>query len=322
MMVEGRSSVWLEPASRREAGGSDRTGWSPLPEGAGTRALWREYLVLTKPRVVALMVFTALAGMFLATHAMVPWRVLLFGSLGIAMVAASAAALNHLVDRRIDALMARTRARPLPRGALATTQVALFAVLLAAAGTALLLATTNALCTALTLASLLGYAGLYSLVLKHRTPQNIVIGGAAGAAPPLLGWVAVSGTLDAGALLLFLIIFVWTPPHFWPLAIHRRDDYARAEVPMLPVTHGVAHTAGRVLAYALLTWVVSLLPAATGMAGVLYLTAALPLGAGFVLCAWRLKRDPLRWALPTFRYSIAYLGALFAALLLDHQLWL
>jgi protoheme IX farnesyltransferase len=284
------------------------------------RPRWREYATLTKPRVVALMVFTALAGMFLATHAHVPWRVLLFGSLGIALVAGAAAALNHLVDRRIDAMMARTRARPLPRGALSTTQVALFALVLSAAGSALLLATTNALCTALTLASLLGYAGIYSLWLKHRTPQNIVIGGAAGAAPPLLGWVAVSGSLDAGALLLFLIIFVWTPPHFWPLAIHRRDDYARAGVPMLPVTHGVAHTADRVLAYALALWGVSLVPPAIGMAGLLYGAAALLLGAGFVHCAWRLKRDPLRWALPTFRFSIAYLALLFAALLLDHGL--
>jgi protoheme IX farnesyltransferase len=284
------------------------------------RALWREYVVLTKPRVVALMVFTALAGMFLATHASVPWPVLLYGSLGIALVAGAAAAVNHLVDRRIDAVMARTRARPLPRGVLGTTQVALFALLLAAAGSALLLSATNALCTALTLASLLGYAGVYSLWLKHRTPQNIVIGGAAGAAPPLLGWVAVTGSLDAGALLLFLIIFIWTPPHFWPLAIHRRDDYARAGVPMLPVTHGVAHTTDRVLAYALALWAVTLLPALTGMAGGLYLAAALPLGAGFVHCAWRLKRDPARWAMPTFRYSIAYLGLLFAALLLDHHL--
>jgi protoheme IX farnesyltransferase len=285
------------------------------------RARWREYLALTKPRVVALMVFTALAGMFLATHASVPWRVLLCGSLGIAMVAGAAAALNHLVDRRIDALMARTRARPLPRGALGTTQVALFALLLAAGGSALLLAATNALCTALTLASLLGYAGVYSLWLKHRTPQNIVIGGAAGAAPPLLGWVAVSGTLDPGALLLFLIIFVWTPPHFWPLAIHRRDDYARAGVPMLPVTHGVAHTADRVLAYALLLWGVSLLPWAIGLTGPVYLVVASLLGAGFVHQAWRLRRDGVVRAMPTFRYSIVYLGLLFAALLLDHR-WL
>jgi protoheme IX farnesyltransferase len=270
--------------------------------------------------VVALMIFTALAGMFLATHTMVPWPVLLFGSLGIALVAGAAAAINHLVDRRIDAVMARTRGRPLPRGVLSTAQVALFAVGLAAAGSALLLATTNALCTALTLLSLLGYAGIYSLYLKHRTPQNIVLGGAAGAAPPLLGWVAVSGSLDAGALLLFLIIFVWTPPHFWPLAIHRRDDYAKAGVPMLPVTHGVAHTADRVFAYAIVLWLVTLVPAVTAMTGAVYLAAALPLGAGFVLCAWRLKADPVRWALPTFRYSIAYLGLLFAALLLDHQL--
>lgn len=280
---------------------------------------WREYAALTKPRVVALMVFTAVVGMLLATRETVPWRVMLFGTLGIALLAAAAAAVNHLVDRRIDAVMARTRARPLPRGALSVAQVATFAAVLTVAGTALLWTFTNPLCTMLTWASLLGYAVVYSLFLKHSTPQNIVIGGAAGAAPPLLGWVAVSGRLDAGALMLFLIIFVWTPPHFWPLAIHRRDDYARAAVPMLPVTHGVAFTTRRVLAYALGLWAITLLPAAIGMSGWPYLVAALPLGAGFVVCAWRLQRDS-RWALQTFRYSITYLFLLFVVLLVDHYL--
>lgn len=280
---------------------------------------WREYATLTKPRVVALMVFTAVVGMLLATREPLPWRVMLFGTLGIALLASAAAAINHLVDRRIDAVMARTRARPLPRGALNVSEVAAFAALLTLAGTALLWVFTNPLCTALTWASLFGYAIVYTLFLKHHTPQNIVIGGAAGAAPPLLGWVAVSGQLEAGALLLFLIIFVWTPPHFWPLAIHRRDDYARAAVPMLPVTHGVPFTTRRVLAYALGLWPITLLPVAIGMSGWPYLLAALPLGAGFVACAWQLQRDS-RWALPTFRYSIAYLFVLFAVLLADHYL--
>jgi protoheme IX farnesyltransferase len=228
---------------------------------AGRRAPWRNYLELTKPRVVALMVFTAVVGMLLASPVAPPWAVLAFGSAGIALVAGSAAAINHLVDQRIDAVMARTRGRPLPRGALGTPQVAGFAAAIGLAGTALLLAFTNPLCAALTVGSLIGYAGVYSLYLKHRTPQNIVIGGAAGAAPPLLGWVAVSGQVDPGALLLFLIIFVWTPAHFWALAIHRRDDYARAGVPMLPVTHGVPFTATRVLQYALALLAITLLPA-------------------------------------------------------------
>ncbi len=284
---------------------------------APTRAA--AYLALTKPRVVALMAFTVVVGMLLATRTAPPWPVLLFGTLGIALVAASAAAINHLVDRRIDALMARTRRRPLPSGALSAIQVGVFAALLGAAGTALLLHFTNPLCALLTLASLVGYAGVYSLLLKHSTPQNIVIGGAAGAAPPLLGWVAVTGRVDAGALLLFLIIFVWTPPHFWALAIHRRDDYARAAVPMLPVTHGVAFTARRIVAYTGLLWLVTLLPFAIGMSGWLYLGAALLLGARFMGLAVGLWHD-IRLAMPTFRYSIVYLFALFAALLADHYL--
>jgi len=284
-------------------------------------ARWRSYLELTKPRVVALMLFTVLVGMLLAAPAAHPpsWPVLLFGALGIALVAGAAAALNHLIDQRADALMARTRARPLPRGALRSAQVAVFAAALGLSGTALLLAFTNALCALLTLASLVGYAGVYSLWLKRATPHNIVIGGAAGAAPPLLGWVAVTGQVDPGALALFLIIVVWTPPHFWALAIHRRDEYARAAIPMLPVTHGVAFTCGRILVYTAVLWAVSLLPFALGTGHAVYLVGACALGARFIERAWRLRRDE-RFALPTFRYSIVYLAGLFALLLIDHWL--
>ncbi|WP_428420832.1 heme o synthase [Methylibium sp.] len=265
------------------------------------------------------MLFTVVVGMLLSTHGTVPWRIAVFAPLGIGLVAGAAAALNHLVDHRIDALMARTRGRPLPRGALRGAQVLAFAALLGLAGMALLLAFTNPLCAALTLASLLGYAVVYSLYLKRATPQNIVIGGAAGAAPPLLGWVAVTGQVDPAALSLFLIIFIWTPPHFWALAIHRRDEYARAQVPMLPVTHGIAFTTSRILAYALALWAVSLLPWLIGLSGGLYLAGAVLLGARFAAHAWRLRRDE-RWALPTFRCSISTLFGLFALLLADHYL--
>lgn len=283
------------------------------------RIPWRSYLELTKPRVVALMLFTVVVGMLLATREQVPWRVLLFGPLGIGLVAGAAAALNHLVDQRIDAIMSRTRARPLPRGAVNGVQVIAFAAALALAGMWLLLVYTNRLCALLTLASLVGYAVVYSMFLKRATPQNIVIGGAAGAAPPLLGWVAVTGQLDPGALLLFLIVLVWTPPHFWALAIHRRDDYARAAIPMLPVTHGVAFTSSRILMYTLALCLITLLPFAVGMSGAPYLVGALLLGGRFVWFAWRLRGD-VRLAMPTFRYSIIYLFGLFALLLADHYL--
>jgi protoheme IX farnesyltransferase len=282
---------------------------------------WRAYLELTKPRVVSLMIFTVVVGMLLATTAAIPWRVWLAAPVGIALVAGAAAALNHLVDRRIDAVMARTRARPLPRGTLDATQVLAFATVTGAAGMTLLVMFTNVLCAVLTFASLVGYAIVYSMLLKHATPQNIVIGGAAGAAPPLLGWVAVTGQLDPGALVLFLVIFVWTPPHFWALAIHRREDYARADVPMLPVTHGVPFTVRRIVAYTLLVMAVSLVPFAIGMSGWVYVAAAVPLGLRFIALAWGLRRDT-RLAWPTFRYSIVYLFALFAALLADHYLLL
>ena len=280
-------------------------------------ARWRAYVELSKPRVVSLMLFTVVVGMLLANHGATPWGVWLAAPAGIGLVAGAAAALNHLVDRRIDALMARTRARPLPRGTLDGAQVLAFATLTGGAGMTLLVLFTNALCAALTFASLVGYALVYSILLKHATPHNIVIGGAAGAAPPLLGWVAVTGHVDPGALLLFLVIFVWTPPHFWALAIHRRDDYARADVPMLPVTHGVAFTAGRILAYTLLLAAVTLVPVLIGMSGWLYAAAAVPLGMRFIGYTWRLRRDT-RLAMPTFRFSIVYLFALFAALLADH----
>jgi protoheme IX farnesyltransferase len=265
------------------------------------------------------MMFTVVVGMLLSTQAVIRWQILVFGPIGIALVAGAAAALNHLVDQRVDAIMARTRARPLPRGALDGARVLAFAVITGLIGMALLMAFTNPLCAWLTLASLVGYAVIYSMLLKHSTPHNIVIGGAAGAAPPLLGWVAVSGQLDPGALVLFLIIFIWTPPHFWALAIHRRDDYARAAIPMLPVTHGVAFTCRRILMYAIALVGVTVLPYLIGMSGPLYLAGALALGGRFVWYAWKLRRAPTL-AMPAFRYSIVYLFGLFTVLLADHYL--
>jgi heme o synthase len=283
------------------------------------RRHWRDYLELTKPKVVALITFTAMVGMLLATPGMVPWPILLFGSLGIALMAGSAAAINHLVDRRVDALMARTRHRPLPSGHLETGQVLSFALIVGALGLALLLVFTNPLTAGLTFASLIGYAVIYTLYLKRATPQNIVIGGAAGAAPPLLGWTAVTGQVDPGALLLFLIIFIWTPPHFWALAIHRRNDYADADIPMLPVTHGVAFTRLHILLYTILLFLVSLLPFLTGMSGWIYLIGAVFLGLRFLSYAVRLfATGDNRLAMPTFGFSIVYLFGLFAALMLDH----
>jgi protoheme IX farnesyltransferase len=283
------------------------------------RRHWRDYLELTKPKVVALITFTAMVGMLLATPGMVPWPILVFGSLGIALMAGSAAAINHLVDRRVDALMARTRHRPLPSGHLETGQVLGFALAIGALGLALLLVFTNPLTAALTFASLIGYAVIYTLYLKRATPQNIVIGGAAGAAPPLLGWTAVTGQVDPGALLLFLIIFIWTPPHFWALAIHRRNDYADADIPMLPVTHGVAFTRLHILLYTILLFLVTLLPFLTGMSGWIYLIGAVALGLRFISYAARLfATGDNRLAMPTFSFSIVYLFGLFAALMLDH----
>jgi len=284
---------------------------------------WRDWWQLCKPRVVALMLVTSLIGMLLSTHSSVPWTVLLLGNLGIGLCAAAAATVNHVVDRHIDALMARTRRRPVSGGRIAPQSALLFALLLALMGQALLLLFTNALTAWLTLASLLGYAALYTGFLKRATPQNIVIGGLAGAAPPLLGWVAVSGRLEPGALLLVLIIFAWTPPHFWALAIARKEEYAKASIPMLPVTHGERYTKWHIVLYSLILLAVSLLPFAIAISGWLYLAAALLLGGRFVQLCVRLYRDPLsQSAMAVFKYSIAYLFLLFIALLLDHYLLL
>ncbi len=284
-------------------------------------AIARQYLELTKPRGVALIVFTAIIGMFLSVPGMVPLRPLIAGSVGIWLAAASAAAINHLIDQRIDRLMVRTAHRPLATGALTPLQVLVFAVVLGALAMAILIVLVNALTAALTFASLIGYAIVYTGWLKRATPQNIVIGGVAGAAPPMLGWAAVTGQVHAYALLLVLIIFVWTPPHFWALAIFRRDDYSRAQVPMLPVTHGVEYTRLHVLYYTVLLLVVSVLPYLTGMSGLFYLGGALVLGVGFLYYAIVLLNPPNeRFAMRVFNYSIVYLMALFAFLLADHYL--
>jgi heme o synthase len=279
----------------------------------------QQLLALTKPRVVSLIVFTAVIGMFLATPGMVPLRALLFGTLGIALVAGAAAAINCLVEQKIDALMARTRARPLPMGQLTSLQTLMFAGIVGGAGLFLLHALVNPLNMWLTLATFVGYAIVYTVILKPLTPQNIVIGGASGAMPPVLGWVAVTGEIQSDALLLFLIIFAWTPPHFWALALYRKKEYAKAGVPMLPVTHGDRFTRLHVLLYTLILVAVSLLPFTTRMSGVVYLGAALVLGGIFLWYAVRIYVDYSdRLAQKTFRYSIVYLSLLFAALLVDH----
>ena len=282
---------------------------------------WRDYLELGKPKVVALIVFTAVVGMFLAVPGWPPVWKMLAGTLGIALASSGAAAINHVLDRRIDAVMYRTRHRPLPTGRLSEPQALGYALILTLLSMLILAGLVNPLTAALTFSSLAGYAVVYTVFLKRRTPQNIVIGGAAGAAPPLLGWAAVTGHVAPGAVLLFLIILIWTPPHFWSLAIARREDYAKADVPMLPVTHGVTYTKIQVLLYTLLLLGVSLLPYAVGMAGILYLAGAFALGATFtVYAAWMLASDDEAVPMAAFRYSIWYLALLFAVLLVDHYL--
>jgi protoheme IX farnesyltransferase len=288
---------------------------------ASVAATWRDYLEITKPRVVALIVLTSLVGSLLATPGLPRLDTLLFANLGIALAAAGAAAINHVLDRGIDARMRRTQSRPLPTGHLKPAQALGFAFALSIASMLLLILEVNVLTAALTFASLLGYAVLYTVWLKRATPQNIVIGGAAGAAPPVLGWTAVTGHIEPQALLLFLIIFVWTPPHFWALAIARRADYAKVNIPMLPVTHGVAFTQRAVLLYTIGLTLISALPFLTRMSGLLYLAAAALLDAGFLRHALALQRSPSdAVAMRVFRYSIAYLMWLFLALLLDHYL--
>ncbi|MGH8447084.1 MAG: heme o synthase [Solimonas sp.] len=280
-----------------------------------------EYYELCKPRVVMLIVFTAIVGMFLAVPGLPPWPALLWGTLGIALQASSAAAINQIIDRNIDARMARTCGRPLVTGRLTMTESIAFATVLGIGGFAVLWLLVNPLTAVLTQFTLIGYAGIYTLYLKRATPQNIVIGGAAGAAPPLLGWAAVTGTIHPHALLLFLIIFIWTPPHFWALAIERRDEYAKVDIPMLPVTHGIEFTRTQVLLYTVLLFVVALLPWVTGMSGWIYLVGAVLLNAVFLYYAILLKWWP-RPGLPmkTFGYSIVYLMGIFTLLLVDHYL--
>lgn len=292
-----------------------------MMEMAETKACWRDYLELTKPNVVALMILTALIGMFLAVPGMVPLDVLILGNLGIALCAGSAAAVNHLVDRHIDTKMARTFNRPVATGRLEPSHVMIFAAVLGLLGMAILLLFINALTAWLTLASLLGYAVVYTLFLKHATPQNIVIGGLAGAAPPLLGWTAVTGEIHGHALLLVLIIFAWTPPHFWALAVHRKDEYAKAKVPMLPVTHGDQYTRLHILLYTFILLAVSLMPFVTRMSGWLYLLGAFVLGIGFLYWAVVLYIGKKENAgMDTFKYSIVYLMLLFVIMLVDHHL--
>jgi len=281
----------------------------------------RDYFALTKPKVVSLIMFTAIVGMFLAVPGFPPPGALVWGTIGIALAASSAAAINHVLDARIDAEMARTRMRPLPRGTVSEAYALSFAFVLGAGSMLVLALLVNALTAVLTFFSIIGYAVVYTVWLKRATPQNIVIGGAAGAAPPVLGWTAVTGSVDANALLLFLIIFAWTPPHFWALAIARREEYARVGIPMLPVTHGVAYTKQFIWYYTVLLSVITVLPFLTGMAGFFYLAVALTLDAIFLHKAWELRQSE-RADLPmrAFRFSINYLALLFAALLLDHYL--
>lgn len=284
---------------------------------------WRHYYEMTKPKIILLIAFTALVGMLLSTPGIVPWQPLLFGLTGISLAASCGAVVNHIIDQRIDALMDRTSHRPIPSGEMDTPRAAAFALLLGVVSMLILAILVNLLTAALTFLALIGYAFIYTLYLKRSTPQNIVWGGLAGAAPPLLGWCAITNSVPLEAFLLLLIIFVWTPPHFWPLAIHRREEYARASVPMLPVTHGVDFTKQQIVIYSLMLLAVSLMPFMIHMSGYLYLLGALLLGGGFIYHAFVLWRsDGNRHAMKTFGYSIFYLSMLFALLLTDHYLTL
>ena len=280
---------------------------------------WRDYLELCKPKVVALMLLTSVIGMLLATYALPSWQALILGNLGIALMAGSAAAINHVVDRRIDIHMARTRNRPIAQGKVDAQHALVFAAMLGILGMAILMIWVNALTAWLTLGSLVGYALVYTLWLKRATPQNIVIGGLAGAAPPLLGWTASTGHIDPNALLLVLIIFAWTPPHFWALAIHRKEEYAQVGIPMLPVTHGEHFTKLHIILYTIILIAISIFPYLTGMCGEIYLMSALLLGGRFLQWGVRMLRNSHKHAaIKTFKFSITYLMLLFIALLVDH----
>ncbi len=282
-------------------------------------ARWPDFLELTKPRVVALMLITAVIGMCMAVPGFVPWQPLVLGNIGIAFCAGAAAAINHVVDERIDQKMSRTTNRPVAQGRVSQSEAIVFATLLAILGTALLAITVNVLTAVLTVASLVGYAFIYTMFLKRATPQNIVIGGLAGAAPPLLGWTAVTGEIHAHGLLLVLIIFAWTPPHFWALAIHRKEEYAAVGIPMLPVTHGNRFTALHILLYTILMFLITLLPYITLLSGWIYAVAATLLGLRFLYWSIEILREKNPDApMATFKFSITYLMVLFIAMLADH----
>ena len=286
---------------------------------AATQPTWRDYYELGKPRVVLLIAFTAFVGMLLAVPGWPPLNALIFGNLGIALAASSAAAINHVLDRRFDRDMKRTQDRPIPLGHISEQRAMGYAIVLGAISMIMLGWRVNMLTAILTFASLIGYAIIYTVWLKHATPQNIVIGDAAGAAPPVLGWCAVTGAVHPHALLLFLIIFAWTPPHFWALAIARRDDYAKVGIPMLPVVYGIEFTRLHILLYTIILLLVTLLPYLTNMSHGIYLVSAIVLGAAFMSYAWRLMFRPTQQLpMKTFGFSITYLSLLFAMLLLDH----
>tara|TARA_R110000737_G_scaffold31063_1_gene49587 strand:+ start:1172 stop:2089 length:918 start_codon:yes stop_codon:yes gene_type:complete len=288
---------------------------------APSTAIWRDYYEITKPRVVALLVLTALVGMCLSVPGVIPWQVLVPAMIGIGFLSSAAAAINHIVDERIDSVMGRTHNRPLPNGRLTARNASTFAMTLAVVGFAILYSLVNPLTAWLTLSGLVGYSFVYTMYLKRATPQNITIGGLAGAIPPLLGWTAMTNEVHPNALLLVLLIFTWTPPHFWALAIHRKDDYAKVNIPMLPVTHGVNFTKTQILLYTVLLFVVGLLPYLVGMSNWLYLIGAVVLNLVFFAYAWKLKFNAdEETAMDTFKFSIVHLMALFIILLLDHYL--
>lgn len=284
------------------------------------RPTLKDFLKLCKLKVVALIMLTAVVGMFMSVPGLPPMDLVIFGSIGIALASSSAAVFNHVVDQRIDNIMGRTKNRPMPKGKVNTKQAIAFGLMVGIVGIGILLVFVNTLTAILTFFALIGYAVIYTMYLKRATPQNIVIGGAAGAAPPILGWTAITNSVDVGALLLFLIVFIWTPPHFWALAIHRHEEYAKVDVPMLPVTHGLPFTRLQILLYTIILFVVTLVPYLIGMCGLLYLAGAIALGAGFVYYAIQMLRRPENSKLPmkTFGYSINYLMALFIILLVDH----
>lgn len=288
---------------------------------APSTPIWRDYYEITKPRVVALLVLTALVGMCLSVPGVIPWQVLVPSMIGIGFLSSAAAAINHIVDERIDSVMGRTHNRPLPNGRLTARNASMFAMTLAVTGFAILYSFVNPLTAWLTFSGLVGYSFVYTMYLKRATPQNITIGGLAGAIPPLLGWTAMTNEVHPNALLLVLLIFTWTPPHFWALAIHRKDDYAKVNIPMLPVTHGVNFTKTQILLYTVLLFVVGLLPYLVGMSNWLYLIGAVVLNLIFFAYAWKLKFNAdENTAMDTFKFSIVHLMALFIILLLDHYL--